>query len=288
VEIGGSFRIPDVMKRSGAILVEVGSTNKTHPQDYVNAITENTALLLRVHASNYLMTGFTSDVPVKEMAEIAHAKGLVMADDIGSGCLYDTTKYGLPPEPMVQGSIRDGADLVCFSGDKMLGGPQCGIIVGKKKYIDQIKRNPLVRALRCGKLTYSALEATLKLFLDQETLPQKLPILRMLTITIPDITRRERAFLRKIRPILTGKCDAKITDGFTQTGSGSLPGKDIPTKVIEFRPSMMTVDELAYKLRKNHPPIFTRIENEAVIMDFRTVYPEEEKYLLEAISIIFS
>lgn len=287
VEIGGSFRIPDVMKRSGAIMVEVGTTNKTHPQDYIDAVTENTGLLLRVHASNYRITGFTSDVSVKDMAKIAHDRGIPLADDIGSGCLYDTTKYGLPPEPMVQDSVRDGADLICFSGDKMLGGPQCGIIVGRKEAIRKIKKNPLVRAFRCGKLTYSALEATLKVYLDEQTLPQKLPILNMLTSNLGEIARKERSFLRKIKPFISGKCDAKIIAGFSLMGSGSLPARDIPTKLIAFKPHKIAVDELADKLRENDPPIFARIENDSLVLDFRTVFPENIPPLLEAFKKIF-
>jgi L-seryl-tRNA(Ser) seleniumtransferase len=169
----------------------------------------------------------------------------------------------------------------------MLGGPQCGIIVGKKKYVERVKKNPLVRAFRCDKLTYSALEATLKLYLDEATLPQKLPILRMLTQTTAQIANKERSFLRKIKPYVEGKCTAKIMNGFSLMGSGSLPGRDIPTKLIALLPNVMTVEELAYKLRKNIPPIFTRIENEAVILDFRTVFEGEEKILVEAIRDIF-
>ena len=288
VEIGGSFRIPDVMKRSRAIMVEVGTTNKTHPRDYINALTENTSLILRVHASNYRMIGFTSDVSIREMAEIAHQRGLPLADDIGSGCLVDITQWGLPSEPLVQDSIRDGADLVCFSGDKMLGGPQSGIIVGKKEYIDRIKRNPLVRTIRCGKLTYSALEATLKLYLEPEKLPEKLPVLKLLLRKPQEIGGKERAFLRKIKPYIEGKCAAKVMNGFSQMGSGSLPGRDMPTKVIALNPQTMTVDELAYKLRRNVPPIFARIESESVVMDFRTVFPDDIPHLVEAIKRIFA
>ncbi len=287
VEIGGSFRIPDVMERSRAIMVEVGTTNKTHLRDYKEALSDNTGLVLKVHQSNYLITGFTSEVGVKEMAELAHAHDLPMADDIGSGCLIDVTEFGLPPEPIVGDSIRDGADLVCFSGDKMLGGPQCGVIVGKKKYIDIIKKNPLVRAFRCGKLTYSALEATLKLFLDRETLLKHHPTFRLLTRTPDEIGRKERSFLRKVKPVLEGKCEAKVEKGSSQMGSGSLPGRYIPTKIITLRPNDMTPDELAYKLRKNVPPIFTRIEEEAVVMDFRTVFPDDIPVLAGAIERIF-
>ena len=287
VEIGGAFRIPDVMKRSGAEMVEVGTTNKTHFKDYKEAITENTGLLLRVHASNYLVTGFTSEVSVKEIADLAHENDLPMADDIGSGCLVDITEFGLPAEPMVQDSIRDGADLVCFSGDKMLGGPQCGIIVGKKKYIDQIKKNPLVRAFRLGKLTYSALEATLKLFLDKKVLFERHPVMHMLIRKADEIGRKEHAFLRKIRPLIDGKCEAKVIKGFSLMGSGSLPGRDIPSKLICLNPREISSDELAYKFRKNDPPIFTRVGREGVLIDFRTIFPDDVPHLVEAFKRIF-
>jgi L-seryl-tRNA(Ser) seleniumtransferase len=275
------------MERSSAIMVEVGTTNKTHLKDYRQALNQNTGLILRVHASNYLMTGFTSQVSVKEMADLAHQHNLPMADDIGSGCLLDLTQFGLPAEPLVQDSIKDGADLVCFSGDKMLGGPQCGIIVGKKAYIDRIKKNPLVRAFRCCKLTYSALEATLKLFLEPETLPVKHPVINLLTRTPGQIGARERAFWRKMKPVLEGKCSAEVVKGFSQMGSGSLPGRDIPTMILTLKPVKITPDELAHKLRKNHPPIFARIEHNAVALDFRTLWAQDEKVLQEALVRIF-
>lgn len=288
VEIGGAFRIPDVMKRSNAKMVEIGTTNKTHLKDYRGAINEETGLLLRVHASNYLVTGFTSEVPVKEIADLAHEHDLPMADDIGSGCLVDITEFGLPHEPLVQDSVKDGADLICFSGDKMVGGPQCGIIVGKKKYIDQIKKNPLVRAFRLGKLTYSALEATLKLFLDKDILLARHPVMSMMARKADEIGRKEQSFLRKIRPVIAGKCEAKVVKGFSLMGSGSLPGRDIPSKLIVLTPKDMSYDELAHKFRKNDPPIFVRVGREGVLMDFRTIFPDDVQYLVEAVKKIFS
>ena len=288
IEIGGSFRIPDVMKRSGATMVEVGTTNKTHLWDYERAINENTAMLLRVHTSNYQIVGFTSEVPLKALVDLGHEHNLPVIDDIGSGCLIDFTKYDLPPEPMVQDSIKAGADIVTFSGDKILGGPQSGIIVGKKKYIDPIKKNPLTRALRCDKLTYAALEATLKLYLDEEHLQERHPVLRLLTIPTRRLANRARTFRRHLKDILENKCEIKAIDGFSQLGSGSLPAQYIPTKLISLKPQNMSAESLAAKLRDFEPPIFARINNDEVLLDLRTIREDETKVVEEAIKEIFS
>lgn len=287
IEIGGSFRIPDVMKRSGAIMVEVGTTNKTHPWDYGRAVTENTALLLRVHTSNYQIIGFTSEVPLKALVDLGHEHNLPVVDDIGSGCLIDFQKYGLPPEPMVQDSIKAGADIVTFSGDKILGGPQSGIIIGKKKYIDPIKKNPLMRALRCDKLTYSTLEATLKLYLDEEHLQERHPVLRLLTIPTKRLANRARTFRRHLKDVLENKCELKTIDGFSQLGSGSLPAQYIPTKLISLKPQTISADSLAAKLRENEPPIFARIADDEVLLDLRTIGEDETQVVEEAIKKVF-
>ncbi len=287
IEIGGSFRIPDVMKRSGAIMVEVGTTNKTHLWDYKRAINENTAILLRVHTSNYQIVGFTSEVPLKNLVDLGHEHNLPVVDDIGSGCLVDFQKYGLPPEPMVQDSIKAGADVITFSGDKILGGPQSGIIIGKEKYIERIKKNPLTRALRCDKLTYAALEATLKLYLDEEHLHERHPVLKILTLPIKRLANRGRTFKRHLKDILNDKCEIKAIDGFSQLGSGSLPAQYIPTKLIALKPQMMSADSLAAKLRENEPPIFARIDDDEVLLDLRTIREDETKVVEEAITNIF-
>ena len=288
IEIGGSYRIPDVISQSGAIMVEVGTTNKTHLWDYQNAVTENTGLLLRVHTSNYQIVGFTSDVPLKKLVELGKKYDLPVVDDIGSGCLIDFKKYGLPAEPMVQDSIKDGADLVAFSGDKILSGPQCGIIVGKKRFINPIKRNPLTRALRCDKLTFAALEATLKLYLDEEKLHERHPVLRLLTIPVQRLSNRSRTFKRNLKDILIGKCNLNVVDGYSQLGSGSLPAQYIPTKLISLKPFEMSAETLAAKLRDNDPPIFTRIVDDEVLFDLRTIHTNETKLVVEAIKNIFS
>lgn len=288
IEIGGSFRIPDIMKRSGALMIDIGTTNKTHLYDYERAISENTALLLRVHTSNYQIVGFTSEVPLKSLVDLGHEHDLPVVDDIGSGCLIDFQKYGLPPEPMVQDSIKAGADIVTFSGDKILSGPQCGIIIGKKKYIDPIKKNPLTRALRCDKLTYAALEATLKLYLDEKHLAERHPVLKMLTISTKRLANRCRTFKRHLKDELTGKSEIKVSDGYSQLGSGSLPAQYLPTKLIALKPQSMSADALAAKLREHEPPIFARIADDEVLLDFRTIGEDETRVIEAAIKNIFS
>jgi len=287
VEIGGSFRIPDIMKRSGCKMIEVGTTNKTHLKDYVQAVTEETALIMRVHASNYQIIGFSSEVPLKDLVALGREFNLPVMDDIGSGCLIDFPKYGLPPEPRVQDSVKTGVDLITFSGDKITGGPQSGIIIGKKKYIDQIKKNPLTRALRCGKLTYSALEATLKLYLDEETMMQKLPVMRMLTLPVKTLASRARTFRNHIKNDLAEKCEISIVSGYSQMGSGSLPAKNLESRLVSLKPLTMSAEELASKLRANDPPIFTRISENEVQLDFRTIHPTEIKTVEEALKRIF-
>lgn len=279
MEIGGAFRIPDVLSRSGCRLVEVGTTNRTHLRDYENAITPETSLLLRVHALNYRIIGFTSEVSVKDLVEVGRKRGLPVVDDIGLGALVDLRKFGLPEEPLVQDSVRDGADLVCFSGDKMLGGPQCGMIVGKREWVERIKRNPLTRALRCDKMTYAAAEATLKLFLEPDKLPESHPVLNMITAAPESVRKRAQNLRRRVAGKLSGRAELTVVPGETEMGSGSLPGKSIPTFLLKVKPLVIAPDELAKKLRLGHPAVFARIADDALLFDLRTVFPEEEKML---------
>ncbi|MFC1556253.1 L-seryl-tRNA(Sec) selenium transferase [candidate division KSB1 bacterium] len=287
VEIGGAFRIPDVMRRSGAAMVEIGTTNRTHLFDYENAVTEETAMIQVVHPSNYRIIGFTGQVPIEELRPFAEKHDIPIVEDIGSGCLVDFTKYGLPEEPLVQDSLKAGADVVTFSGDKILGGPQCGIIVGRKKYIDRIKKNPLCRALRNDKLTYAVLEATLKLFIDEHTLLEKHPTMRMLTLPMETLARRVRRFVRLVKPRIGNKCTIKVISSETQMGSGSLPGKFIPTKAASITSEELSAEQIATSLRLSDPPVFPRVENDQVILDFRTVLPEEIKTLAEVVIGVF-
>ena len=224
---------------------------------------------------------------MSRLVELGKRTNIPVFDDVGSGCLIDFKKYGLPAEPMVQDSVKTGADLVAFSGDKILSGPQCGIIIGKKKYIDPIKKNPLTRALRCGKLTYAALEATLKMYLDEETLLEKHPVLKALTTPTKRLANRARTFKRHVKDVLEGKCEIRTDNGYSQLGSGSLPAQYLATKVISLKPIQMSAELLAAKLRDNDPPIFTRIAEDEVLLDLRTIREDETKVVEKAIQEIF-
>ncbi|MFC1732562.1 L-seryl-tRNA(Sec) selenium transferase, partial [candidate division KSB1 bacterium] len=286
VEIGGAFRIPDVMRRSDTIMIEVGTTNRTHLYDYENAITEETAMIQAVHPSNYRIIGFSGQVPLEKLAPLAKKHDIPLVEDIGSGCLIDLTKYGLPPEPKVQDSLKAGADVVTFSGDKMLGGPQCGIIVGRKKQIDAIKKNPLCRALRNDKMTYAVLEATLKLFLDERTLRETHPVIKMLTIPVQTLARRAGNFARAVKKEAGDICVIKVVTSESQMGSGSLPAELIPTKAVSIMCEAIPAEHFATRLRLSETPVFARIEHDQVLLDFRTVRPDEVKTLTRIVTDI--
>jgi L-seryl-tRNA(Ser) seleniumtransferase len=271
IEIGGSFRLPEIMKKSGCILVEVGTTNRTHPQDYKSAITKNTALLLKAHTSNYRVVGFTTEVSQSDLMTISKKHRIPVMVDLGSGALVDLSKYGLPKESTVQEYVKSDADIITFSGDKLLGGPQSGLIVGKKKYIDKIKKNPLKRALRVDKLTLAALESTLKLYLNEKTLAQTLPTLYWLTRPLADIEKVANEAAQKLQKAFGDKVTVKVTDGNSEVGSGALPEEKIPTKLITLVPKDRSVQELAALFRKSNPPIIGRIHAGKFILDMRCV-----------------
>jgi L-seryl-tRNA(Ser) seleniumtransferase len=283
VEIGGSFRIPDVMKKSGARLVEVGTTNRTHLRDYEQAINEKTALLLRVHTSNFRILGFTAEVPLRELAALGAAKNLPVMDDLGSGCLIDLARFGLDPEPTVQEAVQAGADVVTFSGDKLLGGPQAGIIVGKKRCLDPIKKNPLNRALRIDKLTLAALESTLRFYLEGDEALNRLPAFRMLTGSLADLERRSKRFLKNLAKEIGALCRLRLKDDSSQVGGGALPIQDLPTKVLALFPGKLSAADLERRLRNGQPPVVVRIQENEVLLDLRTVAKEEEKFLTKAL-----
>ena len=274
VEIGGKFRIPDVMEQSGASLVEVGTTNKTHYSDYENAITEETKALLKVHTSNYRIVGFTESVPIDGLIPLGEAHDIPIIEDLGSGVLIDLSKYGLTYEPTVQDSIRKGADVVCFSGDKLLGGPQAGIIVGKKKYIDQMKKNQLTRALRIDKFTATALELVLQEYLSEENAIKKIPVLRMITKTKEEVEKDAKRFVRllKSRKLQAAVC---VQECESQIGGGSLPLERISSMGVVIKPYAMTVPELETAMRKLDIPIIPRVVNDTVLMDVRTMDKEQ-------------
>jgi L-seryl-tRNA(Ser) seleniumtransferase len=287
IEIGGAFRIPEVMERSGCKLVEVGTTNRTHLRDYENAISEDTAAILRVHTSNYRIIGFTGEVPLPELAALAHKHNLPVIDDLGSGALIDLSQWGLPREPTVQDSVRAGMDVICFSGDKMLGGPQGGYIIGKRDIINRVKKNPLTRALRGDKMQYAAAEATLKLYLEPEKLPDVHPVLHMITRPAATVKRRTLTFRKKLQPRLKDRAELSVVPSSTEMGSGSLPGESIPTYALQIIPINRTADCIGGVLRKGRPPVFTRITADAVMVDLRTVPRREENILLDCIAAAF-
>ncbi len=282
VEIGGSFRLPDVMAFSGAKLVEVGTTNKTHAYDYANAITENTAAILRVHPSNYKIQGFSSEAALDELVDIAHTHGLIMIDDVGAGALIDFSRFGFEPEPTLAESISKGADIVTASADKLIGASQGGIILGKAKLINAIRNNQFARIVRVGKLTLAALEATLKLFLDESIALCQVPTLQMLMRDLSNVTDEARRIASQLTKRIS---DAAVTtiSGFSQMGSGSLPTQNLATTLVAIRPEKISATSLTKQLRHYSTPIFTRIQNEQVLIDPRTLRDGDDKILIEAL-----
>jgi L-seryl-tRNA(Ser) seleniumtransferase len=275
VEIGGAFRIPDVMKRSGAILREVGTTNRTYTSDYQKAIGPQTALLLKVHTSNFRVMGFSSDVSPQELVELGRQSHLPVMNDLGSGCFVDLSQYGLEKEPTVQEGVEAGLDIVTFSGDKLLGGPQAGIILGKKNFIDLIKVNPLTRALRIDKLTLAALESTLLLYLDEERAMEEIPTLRMLSADLGKLRRRGRRLLKKMTQPIKEKAAFALREDVSQVGGGALPLQNLPTIVLAVKPIDLSVNRIEENLRQADPPIISRISKDELVLDMRTVFDEE-------------
>ena len=275
VEIGGAFRIPDVMKRSGALLREVGATNRTHLSDYQKAINPQTALLLKVHTSNFRLMGFTSEVSLQDLVKLGAEHRLSVVDDLGSGCFIDLTQYGLEREPTVQEAIRTGVDAVTFSGDKLLGGPQAGIILGKKTFLDLFKINPLTRALRIDKLTLAALESTLLIYLDEKKAMEEIPTLRMLNVDTGALKRRGRRLLKKLSGMMIKKITFTLKEDVSQVGGGALPLQELPTIVVAIRSDDISANSLEENLRKGEPPVISRIRKEELILDMRTVTDEE-------------
>lgn len=278
VEIGGSFRVPDVMAQSGAILKEVGTTNKTRLSDYENAINENTAFLLKVHRSNFKIVGFTEEVSIRELSNLGKQKGIPVMVDLGSGCFIDLKKYGFFTEPSVQEVVREGADIVTFSGDKLLGGAQAGFIIGRNDLIEQISKNPLMRALRVDKMTLAALEATLMLYLDEKEAIEKIPTLRMILESPEKIKKRALKILRMLKK---EGIDATVKEDISMPGGGSLPENGIKTYVIAIKTTQ--TEEFIKKLRKTEPPVIARVKEDFVIFDMRTLQEKEIPLLVKAI-----
>jgi L-seryl-tRNA(Ser) seleniumtransferase len=275
VEIGGGFRVPEVMAQSGAVLVEVGTTNRTRAADYTRALTENTALLMRAHASNFKQIGFVESASLAEMADIAHAHHLHLLDDLGSGALLDTADFGLDHEPTVQESLAAGCDLVCFSGDKLLGGPQAGIIVGKRALVDSLKRHPLARAIRADKLCLGALVATLDHYRKGEALA-KIPVWRMISRSVEDIQATARAWAAQV--------GGAVIEGESAVGGGSLPGATLPTVLLAL--DVPSPDDFAAKLRVAGTPVIARIAEGRILFDPRTVLSRQEETLITTLKRI--
>jgi L-seryl-tRNA(Ser) seleniumtransferase len=288
VEIGGSFRVPDVMAKSGGILKEVGTTNRTHFRDYENAIGDSTALLLKVHRSNYSVIGFTAEVSLRELVELGSGHGIPVMEDLGSGTFIDFSKYGLVKEPTIQESVAAGTDIVTFSGDKLLGGPQAGIIVGKKSIVDQIKQNPLARALRLDKMTLAALESTLRLYRDEEKAVGTIPTLRMLTMNIGDIETRAANLADDLGNIGKSRLEITIIERSSRAGGGALPLLELPSRCLALRVKGMSANALEKGMRENDPPIIGRIEDDAYIMDPRTLGDEDLPIIGRAFEKILS
>ena len=282
IEIGGAFRIPDVMARGGARMVEVGTTNRTHLKDYREAITAQTGVLLSVHPSNYRVTGFTAEVGLEDLVALGREFGVPVAHDLGGGALVDLRAYGLPYEPLVSDSVRAGADVVTFSGDKVLGGPQAGVVVGRKEAVEAMRRNPLMRALRCDKLTYAALEATLRLYLNPSKLLREHPTLRMLTEPVGALKRRARRLAKGLKG-LEDCVEARLEDSVAYTGSGALPLEEIPSVAVTLRPKAGSAAGLARGLRMSETPVMGYVREDRVFLDLRTVRDDEVKAVAKAV-----
>jgi L-seryl-tRNA(Ser) seleniumtransferase len=281
VEIGGGFRIPRVMEQSGARLVEVGTTNRTYVWDYEAAIGPDSALLLRVHRSNFALVGFTHDPTLEEMVDLAHRMGVCVLDDLGSGAILETSAFGLAPEPTVQESVQAGADIVCFSGDKLLGGPQAGILVGRADLIQKLQRHPLARAVRLDKMAFAALEATLLHYLREEAL-EEIPVWWMISRTLEQVRQRGQRWRRWL-----GRrgLETQLIRGETAVGGGSLPGQTLPTWLLQIT-GLPSVAEAALRLREAQLPIISRVEGDRLLLDPRTVLPDQEKALLEGLLVL--
>jgi L-seryl-tRNA(Ser) seleniumtransferase len=276
IEIGGSFRIPEILAKSGARLCEVGTTNRTHVHDYEHALGNGTGLLLKVHTSNYRVVGFTAAVGMGDLVALGRAHGVPVMEDLGSGALIDLRAYGLPHEPIVADSIRTGVDVVTFSGDKLLGGPQAGLLVGRREIIDRIRRNPLARALRCDKLTIAALEATLSLYRRDPDLATTLPTLRFLARSVTDIATMAHAAKPLLEASLGAGYTVTIVDAMSEIGSGALAAETLPSKALAITHAEMNVIDIAARFRAAAPPIIGRVHDDQFLLDMRCIERPED------------
>jgi L-seryl-tRNA(Ser) seleniumtransferase len=285
VEIGGSYRLPDVMSLSGAMLREVGTTNKTRIRDYAQAINESTAVLLRVHPSNYVIRGFTEQASLDELVALGRRHDLPLIDDIGSGALIDLAEFGLTGEPLVKQSVAAGADLVLFSGDKLLGGPQCGILVGRRDRIESLSQHPLARALRVDKMTLAALAATLQLYRDPALAKSRIPLLLLLGTSADNLANRAQRLAPQMQQCRAIRA-AEVVAGTTFLGGGSVPTQELPTWCVALEPTEGSVEQLARRLRTGAFAVFGRIQQERLLLDLRAVFPAQDVQLLQALQAL--
>ncbi|MDR2832395.1 MAG: L-seryl-tRNA(Sec) selenium transferase [Streptococcaceae bacterium] len=286
VEIGGAFRIPEVIKLSGGKMIELGTTNKTHLVDYEQALSEGTGAILKVHTSNYRIIGFTKETAMEELANLAHENNLPLINDLGSGLFIDMRQFGLPYEPTIKQALEAGSDIVTFSGDKLLGGPQAGIIVGKKEYIAKMKKNQLLRALRIDKMTLAALEATFELYKEPKEAIKEIPVLKMLALTKEECLQSSEKLLRLLENI-HADLEVSIIEENSFVGGGSYPEFTLPTSVLALKSKQFSADELQEKLRQAKIPIISRVKNEANYLDVRTIDESEFKWIQESLQAIF-
>lgn len=276
IEIGGAFRIPEILAKTGAILREVGTTNRTHPEDYEQAIGPKTGLLLKVHTSNYRIVGFSSEVELRELVAIGRRHNVPVMEDLGSGALLDLSQYGLPREPIVSEQVALGADIVTFSGDKILGGPQSGLIVGTRAWLSEIVRNPIHRAVRCGKLTIAGLEATLKLYQQTADVVRRIPTLRAFTRSLREIEEIGERVVPELRRTLGEGFRVSLEDSTAQVGSGALPTEELPTKIIALESDSLSAERLAERFRAARPPIIGRVQDGRFLLDLRTIFDKDD------------
>jgi L-seryl-tRNA(Ser) seleniumtransferase len=287
VEIGGSFRIPDVMAASGGILREVGTTNKTHLFDYEQALNENTALILKVHKANFRVTGFSEEVPVDDLVALGGKHAIPVMFDLGSGCFIDLKPLGIHDEPSVKEIVATGVDITTFSGDKLLGGPQGGVIVGKQEYIERIQKNPITRAVRIDKLTLAGFEATLMEYVDEEKAVQNIPTLRMLLQKPGELKKRANTIAKRLKKALSN-VDIRVVEDVSRAGGGSLPETDLPTYAVSVKSGNISTNEIEARLRKGNPPIIVRIKEDSLIIDARTVNDKDIALLVKGIGLALS
>lgn len=288
IEIGGSFRIPDIMAASGVKLVEVGTTNKTHLKDYAEVLSKETALILKVHTSNYRILGFTEAVSGEDLAGLARQHSIPVLEDLGSGLLIDLTPYGLPREPTVREALKTGIDLVTFSGDKLLGGPQAGILVGNRDVVDKVRKHPMARALRIDKLTLAALEATLRLYLDPQKALEQIPTLKMLAHSVAELQQRCESLMPRVKDAVGQSACCNIIEATATVGGGALPLAELPGRIIALSPKSLSLNELTTRLRHCEPPVVGRIQEDRFLIDPRTLNSDDEALMLQALQQVFS